>query len=273
MLALHTVVGTLRADYEEFYGRQNVTQFLAQRLAYQETSFEQYYHIGNAATRLIRLAAGTGWLPGIPREIDPQWQLSHRRFDALGPPFPCPHLHTFGKGDSEKRVCLPKTFRSEGRCNIISVGGANRWDFEVSIVRRLPRCHVHTLDCASRDSNLAGHNPCPAQSMLTLEAPEWARISLMTGTVVGTVPPEIARSVNFHKVCLGARDEVVGDKRFLTWPSMLREIGLHSAPAVLKMDIEGFEWSVLPDLVQVPHLLPESISLELHYRTQMRELP
>ena len=29
------------------------------------------------------------------------------------------------------------------------------------------------------------------------------------------------------------------------------------------MDIEGYEWSVAQELVRKPHLLPESISLEL----------
>ena len=36
---------------------------------------------------------------------------------------------------------------------------------------------------------------------------------------------------------------------------------------------QGFEWSIVPEIVRVPELLPESISVELHYQTQMRQLP
>ena len=42
--------------------------------------------------------------------------------------------------------------------------------------------------------------------------------------------------------------------------------------AHLRARIAGFEWDVLPALAAAPSLLPTSISLELHFVTQMPEL-
>jgi hypothetical protein len=51
-------------------------------------------------------------------------------------------------------------------------------------------------------------------------------------------------------------------------------IGATSAPTVLKMDIEGFEWAVIRSMIASSprRLLPTSISFELHTSTGVREI-
>ena len=61
-----------------------------------------------------------------------------------------------------------------------------------------------------------------------------------------------------------------GDQAFMPWPALLRHAGLHQAPAYLKMDVEGHEWSVLAGMMKLvashPTLLPAQIAFELHYQ-------
>jgi hypothetical protein len=135
-------------------------------------------------------------------------------------------------------------------CTIISVGGHNKWNFETSISRALPRCHIHTLDC----------------------------------TVSGRIPAALKHQVTFHHVCIAKETKTItalGRRNanmtwnFMRWTDFTATIGLVEPPDVMKMDIEGFEWSVLTDLAAntPPHLLPRSISLELHYETRLSTLP
>ena len=59
----------------------------------------------------------------------------------------------------------------------------------------------------------------------------------------------------------------------MTWPSLVAHIGLTASPTVLKMDIEGFEWSVLSTLASPSTpFLPDTLSMELHWKTQFPEL-
>ena len=188
----------------------------------------------------------------IMREPDPSWKHNNTRFDALGPVLQCPPqlMNTFGTGDETKRFCglnvnkarkdgrgeskhAPRRDekreraaggRAAGECVIVSIGGANKWGFELEISRKMPHCHIHTLDC----------------------------------TVDGRVPAEIRSKVTFHKVCLGIRDETVRasrgnmynkkgtEIRTKRWSTWCKEAGIIKQPDVLKMDIEGYEWEVQP---------------------------
>jgi len=210
-------------------------------------------------------------------KLDGIYLEGHERFNALGPVLQCPRpiLSKFGEGDGEKHICgLPANglrksttggtgvIKAKDSCVIISVGSRNRWDFELGISKALPHCRIHTLDC----------------------------------TIDGKIPVALAKQATFHKICIGTKntnvtlpaknhistssasgeapkvDEVL---QYMRWDNFATMIGLTSPPDVMKMDIEGHEWSVLPDLaVNTPrHLLPRSISLELHYFTNMRALP
>jgi hypothetical protein len=156
--------------------------------------------------------------------------LGHAVFDSLGPVIQCPSklLSTYGKGDGEKRICGLMT----DPCVVISLGSNNVWDFEDDFATKHPECKVHTFDCF----------------------------------VPGKVPSHLVKSVTSHAKCIGPRDEVIDGKEFLSWPSILKLIGTETAPTALKMDIEGFEWTVIREMIHSSpkHLLPLSISLELH---------
>lgn len=154
----------------------------------------------------------------------------HDVFNSLGPVIQCPSklLNIYGHGDEEKRICGLMT----DPCIVISLGSNNVWNFEEDFVKKHPECKVHTFDCF----------------------------------VPGVVPEKIRKSVTVHPICIGPKDEVIDGKQFLTWASLLKSIDVNSSPTALKMDIEGFEWTVIREMITLaPHtLLPLSISLELH---------
>ena len=162
---------------------------------------------------------------------DLAFPVTHARFDALGPVFPCPAplLHVFGSGDDEKRVCGDLRAAAGGDCAVVSVGHGGEWSFEAAIAAAFPRCAIHTLDCTM--------GPAP-------------------------LPPGL--EVTYHRLCLGGRD----GGNFATWANFSKTVLGGRAPAVLKMDIEGYEWEVLEALTTAEARagLPLSISLELHYR-------
>jgi hypothetical protein len=53
----------------------------------------------------------------------------------------------------------------------------------------------------------------------------------------------------------------------MTWLSVVNKLGLTKAPAALKMDIEGYEWTTIPAIIKSNIFVPESFSFELHYKT------
>lgn len=156
------------------------------------------------------------------------WQ----RYDFFGPVFNlCPtRMQSFGAGDQEKRVCdLAKlTKLSDGKCEIISLGSEGRWDFEREIFHRTS-CRVHTFDC--------------------------------TGTF--PAPPDLRSRVFSYPYCIGA--ERIGGK-YKPYSELLHIAGVNSAPTFFKIDVEGFEWNVFPEVFSTSRsLLPDQIGFEIHY--------
>jgi hypothetical protein len=156
--------------------------------------------------------------------------LQHSTFDFLGPVLQCPPqlLSSYATGDDEKRVCGLMA----QPCVVVSLGSRNRWNFEIAFMEKHPTCQIHTFDC---------YTP-------------------------GKVPPHLKSSVFSYNKCIGPRDALIGGRQFLSWTSIMTLIGATSAPTVLKMDIEGFEWTVIRSMIasSPSHLLPTSISFELH---------
>jgi hypothetical protein len=188
-------------------------------------------------------------------EHDPASKHNHARFDMLGPIGPqCTKLEHFGLGDGEKRSCAISTAPG---CRIVSIGSNNVWDFERDIVQKTS-CRVDTFDC-------------------TL-APDVRP------------PTDLQDRVQLHPYCVGATNITIHDntnatrksgKRhegaptervFLDWHSLLKSIGLVGPPTFLKMDVEGFEYGVLRSMMNHPSVLPAQIALELHYKTQFRDI-
>ena len=58
----------------------------------------------------------------------------------------------------------------------------------------------------------------------------------------------------------------------MTWTSITRLIGLTKPPTVLKMDIEGHEWTTIPAIIKSNIHVPDSFSFELHCSTNQEEL-
>ena len=78
--------------------------------------------------------------------------------------------------------------------------------------------------------------------------------------------------INFHEICIGSRNRDVNNRKFRKWSYLMNMINLNQPPTVLKMDVEGFEHSIISDILKNEKFIPNSISLEIHYQTQMKEL-
>ena len=171
-----------------------------------------------------------------------EYPVSHARFEMLGPMTPkCHELEHFGSGDGEKRACSLSRFvrESQDECTIISLGSNNEWDFEIAIYNAFPSCRIETFDCT---------------------VPQHIR-----------APASIASRTTLHHVCVGPENLV--DPLYKSWKTILKMLGVKTAPLYLKMDIEGHEYQVLRSIVDDGTLLPIQIAFELHYMTQSEHLP
>lgn len=175
-------------------------------------------------------------MAGPVREPD-----GHKRFDVTMPVVDaCPMLSKVGsQGDGGKLICGLDNIvdRPDNPCIVYSIGGNNQWDFEADIVKRTS-CKVFTFDC----------------------------------TIDGRVPADIKDRVAYHKICLGT-DTAAGakgsDQTFLRLSEIMQMLD-HNHITLLKMDIEGYEYDVYEDILSETGIqLPEQISFELHYETQM----
>ena len=161
----------------------------------------------------------------------------HRRFDMIGPVGPlCSALEEYGTGDGTKRACALQQ-RADDTCTIVSIGSNGQWDFEQDVYEKT-KCWVHTFDCT------VGPNVKP--------------------------PDAISSRVTLHRQCIGTHDEP--NRAFVKWDTLLESIGLSGPPTFLKVDIEGYEWEVLPAIIQTSKHPPLQIAFELHYVTQMEGL-
>ena len=152
-------------------------------------------------------------------------------------------------------------------CTVLSIGSNGQWAFEEDIVRKT-RCHVDVFDC--------------------------------TVHPLVEVPAKIASRVTLHRTCLGSpprtqrdfflhvpRDRAGntnwrarqwrrghGKHAFTDYAGVLSRSRLSAGqrPALLKMDIEGYEWDVLANITHHPNA-PMQIAVELHFQTMMPPLP
>jgi len=135
------------------------------------------------------------------------------------------------------------TTTSNERCDMISIGSNNQWGFEKTITE-MTDCQVHSFDCTV-NKNSKGPND----------------------------------SVHFHPFCISAEYKQINGREYLPYSQILERANLTNAPALLKMDVEGFEFDVLLNMVNdaretgMMHMLPLQISTEIHYATRMYDLP
>ncbi len=176
-----------------------------------------------------------------------------KRFDAgIGPVGPeCTESVSFSKGTyEEKNICIEKKRsydendnNKRGECNIISIGSNDQWGFEEEVMShpKLVGCVTHTFDC-TLSNNTPRHKPQND-------------------------------NVKFYPYCIGTEGQ---EPPYLPFDEMLRlsETSIESPPKLLKMDIEGFEYTVVLDsiLSSDPSIWPEQIMMEIHWATRMVDL-
>ena len=198
----------------------------------------------------------------LNREVEIERSLVHetrndytpRRFAAFQEMATCNKTCVGGEcgKDESKNICGLANLQEP--CVIYSIGGNNQWAFERDLLQKTA-CDIHTFDC--------------------------------TGPLSRFDPPKNER-LHFHHVCLGMkslpapnitkgkkRKDIVGE----VWTLEEMQSTLHhNRIDLLKMDIEGFEWPVMyhwHDLFDIrgdTSVLPMQIVVEIHYRTQMKDL-
>ena len=166
------------------------------------------------------------------------------RWQSMGPILQCPRRLLKVVGG--RRLCAASHLLRIGKretCSIVSLGSANSYKFEERIHQEYPWCRIHTVDC----------------------------------TVEPQVPPQLQGVLTFHQVCLDKRDAVRhwptpfaripnrnDTKVFLSWNSLVSRLGLSAAPPILlKMDVEGYEWDLMPSIIG-SNAPPLEIAFEIH---------
>lgn len=148
--------------------------------------------------------------------------------------------------DESKIVCGLSQLRAS--CVVYSIGGNNLWAFEMDLLEKTS-CDVHTFDC--------------------------------TGPIERFEVPKHPR-LHFHHVCIAATSALSHTDPSMhgtqkTFEEILQNLG-HRGIDLLKMDIEGYEWSLIYDWYEMNQLqrsnypMPMQILVEVHYRTGMRDL-
>jgi len=132
---------------------------------------------------------------------------------------------------------------TNGECGIISIGNNGQWGFERTI-SDATACTTHTFDC----------------------------------TVANPRKPD-DDSINFYPYCVADEHKMIEDREFLTYSQLLEKASMHAAPTLFKIDVEGFEYDVMTEMLNTAkktgskNKLPTQISIELHYATRMYDLP
>ena len=163
-------------------------------------------------------------------------------FDKMARVVPTKCLfETFGSGDESKRMCVTPALHDEN-CWIMSIGCNGLFGFETDIFHRTS-CSVHMFDCTG----------------------DWE------------VPKNISSRVFLHKLCIGPKELSSGNRSFLPYQDIVSSISdkVHAIrPLYLKMDVEGFEFQVLPAILQLPIAVqPIQIGFELHLITYINASP
>ena len=174
---------------------------------------------------------------------------------------------------------------------VLSIGCNNQWGYEHDIVNRTA-CDVAVFDCtlaagvappADLQARVKLYPVClgePAAvsaSRQLLKPAGGGRLKYVEAT------SEQLRFVNFSQLlALATGGHTFGDRIRTHRHDNMSDQGGRAAPApraaralrpaLLKMDIEGFEWSLLPAML-ASQLAPTQIAVELHLQTPMQQLP
>ncbi|KAL3944596.1 MAG: hypothetical protein SGBAC_001308 [Bacillariaceae sp.] len=128
-------------------------------------------------------------------------------------------------------------------CNMISIGSNGQWGFEETVVAST-NCITHTFDCTIQNPKKPNVDP-----------------------------------IKFYPYCVANENKESEGRTFRTYKGLVEAAELTSPPDLFKMDVEGFEFDVMQQMLEEAHksgtmdLLPTQISIELHYATRMYDLP
>jgi len=160
--------------------------------------------------------------------------------------------------EKKKAATIPPS-ASASSCELISIGCNGEWGFEKNIAATT-NCQTHTFDCT-----LPNHEPHK---------------------------PNIT-TIHFYPTCIAHEYKRIKKRKmeYLTYAQTVERAGLTDSPTLLKMDVEGFEYDVLTQMIvdanvhngdsdnrhnsdkNKTDMLPLQISVELHYATRMYDLP
>jgi len=157
---------------------------------------------------------------------DKSWKGYGQMFtlwDVFLPSFPCPfEVERIGRmGDGGKFTCgLPRIREKRGKkCIVYSFGVERESSWEAEILERSD-CEIYMYD-----------------------------FSVSTfGPQLQAMDPAMSSRAHFFQYGIGGKDEVVDGHQFFTLASLMKMNG-HDWIDILKVDVEGAEFKMLPDVV------------------------
>jgi hypothetical protein len=185
-----------------------------------------------------------------PRESRLRWDAG---IGPIGPKCSLGRLGPPGKDlDGTKFVCqeimlpAPSSVATTAvdaaheHCDVLSVGGNDNWKFEQA-VRNEMGCATHTFDC-----------------------------TLPSGKPKRKPKDD---NVNFYNNCIdGESHQDAHGRQYLSYMDMMEKANVTEAPKLFKIDVEGFEYDIFTQMIndqKKAHLLPQQITVELHWATRM----
>lgn len=155
-----------------------------------------------------------------------QWKYEMARLSVPQVP-QCTHMHVFGDEvknyDEAKRFCYFTDIKPPGQCVAYSIGSNNNWDFE-EYMHKDSDCKIETFDC----------------------------------TLNATIPEPIRDRTRFHPICIGATDSIDEKRqRFATVSNLNKAAGRNEGPDYFKIDVEGYEWTILKQMVKHADVNPD----------------
>eukprot|EP00798_Chlamydomonas_sp_ICE-L_P006840 gene6840-30816_t len=158
----------------------------------------------------------------------------HARYELIEPFVTCPPhtpLTRYGvgqAGDPTEGKLLCGVDSLQPPCVIYSIGSNNQYEFEESILAKT-KCQVFTFDCTVAQGKTLSENH------------------------------------QFHKICIGQSAQAGAGANFKSLTEVTQMLN-HPKIDVLKIDIEGFEVSVLEDWIETDPVLPFQLSIEMHFK-------
>lgn len=154
--------------------------------------------------------------------------LEERKFNMLEPVVTCPagsKLESVGTPGQDGSKWLCGPSSFKAPCVIYSMGSRGDYTFEEAMLA-LTQCHIHTFDCTFANGK--------------------------------SIHPRHF----FHKLCISGNPKETLPN-FKTYGEITRMLD-HTEIALLKMDIEGYEFDVLSGFSESDKYLPNQIALEIH---------